>query len=175
MRTWAALFVVAMVLGGCSPADTYPMPTEPGGGALLPAGVGQARNTVVLWIPAREGVRLELVTAEALGELEGAVVELFASRPVAHDDGTFVIGEALEPLEGVIVEARPGASSDPGYDTVGIVAELTANAPGTYVVRAIRLSYRLNGGAVRVREGSNLVMTVCVDDPAPRTCPEPTE
>ncbi|HET9435401.1 MAG TPA: hypothetical protein VFO50_00955 [Candidatus Limnocylindrales bacterium] len=170
MSTRLAVLGLAFVLAACGPTDTYPMPVTASGGARLPAAVGQPRHTVVLWIPARAGDRLELVDAEAIGTLDGTTVELFASRPVAHADGTFVIGEALEPLEGVVIEPR-GETPDPN-DTVGIVVELMADAPGRYEVTAIRLRYRLNDDVVRVREGIDVVMTLCVEDPAPETCPE---
>jgi hypothetical protein len=170
MPTRFAALGLAVLLAACGPADTYPMPSSPGGGGLLPASVGEPRNTVVLWIPARAGDRLELVDAEAIGTIDGATVELYASRPVAHADGTFVIGEALEPLEGVVIEPR-GETPDPN-DTVGIVAELTADAAGRYEITAIRLRYRLNDSVVRVREGIDLVVTFCVGDPATEVCPE---
>ena len=57
-------------------------------------------------------------------------------------------------------------------NTVGIVAELTADRPGSYTLTSIRLRYRLNGGPEQVREGIDVVWTVCADEPAPASCSE---
>ena len=69
---------------------------------------------------------------------------------------------------GTVIEAQP-AASDALQDTVGIVAEVTASEPGRYVITAVRLTYRY-GRTERAGEGTDVVMTVCADDPAPSDC-----
>jgi hypothetical protein len=175
MRRLTGIAGIALALAACGAPlnEAYPLRSEPGAGATLPAKVGEPRSTVVIWLLPRTGDRIELVDAEAVGSLDGASTEVLVSRPVLHADGTSVLGEAFEPLAGTIVESTT-ATPDP-VDTVGIAVRLTASRPGRYEVTSIRLEYRLNGGPVRVAEGIDAVITVCADDPAPATCePEPT-
>jgi hypothetical protein len=60
-------------------------------------------------------------------------------------------------------------SAGPG-NTVGIGVELTARRPGRYEIDALRLRYRLNGGTEQTREGTDVVLVVCADDPASSEC-----
>jgi hypothetical protein len=69
-----------------------------------PAGIGETVSTVVLFIPARPGMRLELLNAEAIGDLDGAAVSLFASSPIKEPDGTTVVGESRQPVAGTVLE-----------------------------------------------------------------------
>jgi hypothetical protein len=80
-----------------------------------------------------------------------------------------VFGEQVEPLEGAQI-IGPSASSGP-EDLVGIVAELTALRPGRHELTSVRLRYRLNGRE-HVGEGTDLIFTVCADDPKPKECSE---
>lgn len=48
---------------------------------------------------------------------------------------------------------------------------MTADKPGRYTLTSLRLHYRLNGGGEEVREGINVVLTVCAAEPAPVDCP----
>jgi hypothetical protein len=134
---------------------------------LIPARVGEPVDTVVMFIEPRPGPRVELLAAEAIGQLDGASVEFYSS-PAIVDGENLVVGEQLDELEGTIIEAPPGASGDPA-NTVGIVAEVTASEPGRYVITAVRLTYRYQG-TERAGEGTDVVMTVCADDPAPTEC-----
>ena len=88
--------------------------------------------------------------------------------------GERVIGEALEPLAGAVVEASATASPGP-ENTVGIVAEMTPTTPGTYQLTSVRLRFRVNGGGEQSREGISVFWTVCADDPAPDCDPAETE
>jgi hypothetical protein len=148
-----ALWAIAMVvlLSGCS-TDPYPIPPSPPPVKVHnPVLVGTPVTTVLIFLAARPGDRIELLGAEAIGSFDGATVRILASRAVAEATGEMLIGEALEPLEGVVV-TTPSAS--PAYDrymdTVGIVGELTAQRPGRFEVTSVRLHYRLNGGDERV-------------------------
>ena len=137
-------------------------------GQSNPVRVGSPTQAVVLFIEIRPGDRLEFVRAEPIGVGESATVTFHFSPPIPQSDGTRLTGSSLEPLEGAIADA---VASSPGPDNiVGIVAELTARRPGSYVLRSVRLHYRLNGGQDQVREGIDVIWTVCADDPAPTNC-----
>ena len=165
--------MVVAVLAGCSvaPADPYPFhPPPPRAGQLNPARVGEPVQAPLLFIRVRPGDTITLLDAEGVGSLEGASVTFYISRPVIHDTGEHVIGEQVETLEGAQVTAA--VATDSPDNTVGIVGELIAARPGRYEVTAIRLRYRINGGEERTGEGTDVVWTVCADDPAPADCPE---
>jgi hypothetical protein len=176
-RALGALTVVVLLLSGCS-SDPYPLPAgPPHAGQRGPARVGQPVTAVLIYLEVRPGDRIELLGAKPVGSIDGATVRFLLSRPVVHANGDKVIGEVFEPFEGGVATAAaasPGAAS-PGSDrylnTVGIVAELTAQRAGRFEVTSVRLGYRLNGGSERVGEGIDVVWTVCADDPAPSACP----
>ena len=166
---------VAAVLAGCGLQDPYPLPSDPPGAATFhPVSVGQSVSEPVLFVEAREGVRLEIVSAEAIGQLEGVTVDFFASPLTVEADGDVITGERLVPLAGMRVDALADASADPPADTVGIVAEMTASEPGRFVLTAVRLTYRINGAPERDGEGIDVVVTICADDPAPTDCDDET-
>ncbi len=80
MRRAPAALVVAAVLAGCGLQDPYPLPAEPPGDATFHAvAVGETVTEAVLFIEARTGTRVEILSAEAIGTLEGATVEFSAS------------------------------------------------------------------------------------------------
>lgn len=85
-----------------------------------------------------------------------------------------MIGEALEPLAGAVIETTATASAGP-ENTVGIVAEMTPTSAGTYQLTSVRLRFRVNGGGNQVREGISVRWTVCADDPGPKCEPPETE
>ncbi|HEX5014370.1 MAG TPA: hypothetical protein VFV72_09465 [Candidatus Limnocylindrales bacterium] len=124
----------------------------------------------MLFIRVRPGDTIELLSAEPIGSFEGASVRFYLSRPVIQETGERVIGEKLEALEGA--EATAAVPTDSPENTVGIVGELVANRPGRFEVTSIRLRYRINGGPEQVGEGTDVILTVCADDPAPTDCPE---
>jgi hypothetical protein len=155
------------VLAGCGLQDPYPIPEGQPSAVFHTAAVGEAVTDVVMFIQPRPGPRVVLLSAEAIGQLDGASVEFFSSAAIV-DGEDLVIGEQLDELEGTVIEGSPGASGDPA-NTVGIVAEVTANEPGRYVVTAVRLTYRYQG-AERAGEGTDVVLTVCAGDPAPSEC-----
>jgi hypothetical protein len=178
-RRVAALAVVATVgfaLVACG-SDTYPLPTmPPHAGQTAPAGIGEGIPGVVLFVEPRPGDSIEFISAEPIGSLDGAEVEFFFSPPILLPDGARSVGDRLEPLRGSIATtaaASPGASAGPlGY--FGIVARITASRPGRFVLSNVRVRYRLNGGAERIGEGIDVVLTVCADDPKPTDCPVET-
>ena len=167
-RRWAAWLLLVAVAAGCT-TDPYPLHAgPPHAGQRNPARIGSPTQAVVLFIEIRPGDRLEFVRAEPIGVGEGARVMFHFSPPILQSNGDRLTGSSLEPLEGTIADA---ATSSAGPDnTVGIVAELTADRPGRYTLPAVRLHYRLNGGPEQVREGIDVVWTVCADDPAPADC-----
>ncbi len=110
-----------------------------------------------------------MLGAEPIGVADGASVMFYFSPPVISDDGSFLVGERLEPLAGAEFAASSGTSVPD--DTVGIVAEVTASKPGRYVLSGVRLSYSLNGRD-QLRDGIDVVFTICADDPKPADCPE---
>jgi hypothetical protein len=162
------LLVAALVAAGCT-TDPYPLhPGPPHAGQRNPARIGSPTQAVVLFIEIRPGDRLEFVRAEPIGVGEGATVTFHFSPPILQSNGDRLTGSSLEPLEGTIADAA--TSSAGPANTVGIVAELTPGRPGRFTLTAVRLHYRLNGGQEQVREGIDVVWTVCADDPAPATC-----
>jgi hypothetical protein len=163
----AAAAVITLALSLTS-SDPYPMPADQGSSRSDPATIGAPTQAVVLFLEPRPGDRFELLGAEAVG-LVGARTALYLSRPVINAVGDRVIGEVLEPIAGAVIEAPAGASPGPEH-AVGIVAELTPDQAGIFELTAIRLRYRINGGAEQAREGISVLWTVCADDPAPTTC-----
>jgi hypothetical protein len=152
------------------PSDPYPMPAGTVNASQAnPAAVGTPVQAVIVFVEPRPGDRIELLGAEPVGLAAGARITFHLSRPVLEADGTSVLGEDLEPLAGAVIEVPATASPGP-ENTVGIVGELIADQPGIYDVTAVRLRFRLNGGAEQVREGSSVSWTVCADDPAPTDC-----
>jgi hypothetical protein len=173
MRQRLAALAIALLVVACA-SDPYPLRPGPPGAALLnPAAVGSSTNATLIYMELRPGDRIELLGAEALGSTDGASIRFLVTRYVPHDDGTFVIGETFEPLEGAVGNGSADTGATPGPDRiVGIAAELTAHRPGRYEVTAVRLRYRLNGGGEQVGEGIDVAWTVCADEPAPADCPE---
>lgn len=171
MRSVAALAALAMLIVGCASQDPYPLPAmPPGGGALIPAAVGEAAPTTVLFLTPRPGDEIELLSADPIGVGDGATVRFYFSPPVLKPDGTRLIGEELRDLAGATFHNTTGTDSPD--DTVGIVAEITAQRPGRYQLDSVRLHYRINGGPERVGEGIDVVFVVCADDPKPARCEE---
>jgi hypothetical protein len=161
---------VAVLLLACS-ADPYPFPfSGPGASKFTPIAVAQPVEEVLVYVQVRPGDRIELVSAEPVGSLDGAAVKLWLSRPVVQQNGSLFIGDNLEEIPGAVITA---ISASPGPDNdVGIVGEMTASQPGVFTVTNVRMSYRLHSGDVQTRENIALLWTVCADDPAPADCPE---
>jgi hypothetical protein len=80
-------------------------------------------------------------------------------------------GSVLDDLAGAdFAAAAPTAGPQ---NQVGVVAELRASKPGRYDLKAVRLTYRLNGGQERVAEGADVIFTLCAADPLlPPGCEE---
>jgi hypothetical protein len=168
MRRAIVLLMIAL-LEGCS-SGSYPMPSgPPHAGQSSPAGLGKPVPGVVLWLEPRPGDRFELLSVEPLGVAPGATVQFYLSRIVFKPDGTRLIGEQRETLAGAQIATAGTASPGPDND-VGIIAEMTADKPGRYTLTSLRLHYRLNGGGEEVREGIDVIFTVCAADPAPADC-----
>jgi hypothetical protein len=162
---------MAAVLAGCGLQDPYPMPAEPPGDATFHSvAVGETVTEAVLFIETRTRTLVEIVSAEAVGTLEGATVELSASTLTENDQGEIVIGGEPVALAGLRIESLADPRADPPANTVAIVAEITASEPGRYVLSTVRLTYRINGAPERTGEGIDVVVTVCADDPAPPDC-----
>jgi hypothetical protein len=166
----AASIAVALT----SAADPYPL-RGTGGAQWNPVRLGAPTRAVVVFMEPRPGDRIEFLGAEPIGLPPEVQPKLYLSRPVLEPDGTTMIGlpETFEPIAGAVIETPAGAS--PGFDHgVGIVAEMTPMAAGTYQLTAIRLRFRTNGGVEQVREGISAFWTVCADDPAPSCEPPET-
>lgn len=171
MRVVAAL---AFLLAACAvqPVDPYPLPTmPPHSRAGVPVALGEAAPTTVLFLTPRPGDEIWLVAAEPVGVGDGATVRFYFSPPVLEPDGTHLIGEDLRQLAGATFRNTTG--SDSPDNTVGIVAEITAERPGRYELTDVRLHYRINGGPEQVGEGIDVVFVACAGDPKPATC-DPT-
>lgn len=166
-----ALAILAAAVAGCSvvQGDPYPLPKGPSQAwVTTPALLGEQVQTVVLFMDARPGDSIELISAEAIGVASGATVTFYFSPPIHKPNGDTVVGEKLEPLAHAVF-SNDGTSISPA-DNVGIVAEITADQAGRYQLDSVKLSYRLNGGAEQVGEGIGAVFIVCADDPKPQEC-----
>jgi len=171
MRPAPAALAVAAFLAGCGLQDPYPLPAEPPGDATFDAvAVGETVTEAVLFIEARTGTRLEIVSAEAIGTLGGATVEFSASTLTEDDQGEVVIGDEHADVAGLRIDELVDPRADPPANTVAIVAEITPSEPGRYVLSTVQLTYRINGAPERHGEGMDVVVTVCADDPAPSHC-----
>ena len=114
---------------------------------MAPITVGTPVRSLVLYLQPRPGDRIDLISAEALGNLTGAEVRLYFSPPIPMNGGGTLVGDKLEPLAGASFAVDPRASAGPAND-VGIVAEITARSAGIYSVTSVRLHFRINGGQV---------------------------
>ena len=171
MRRALMTTVMALAVIACA-GDPYPMPAASSSHSSQrnPAAVGEATDAVLIFMTVRPDDRITLIDAEAIGMTDGADVEFLLSRSVLKSDGSSVIGEQFEELEGAVVS--DSAASAGGQTTVGIVGRLTALRPGRFEISNVRLRYRLNGGRERVGEGIDVTWSVCADDPAPAECAE---
>ena len=171
MKRAHVAFLVAVVLAGCGLQDPYPLPAEPPGDVTFhPVAVGESVSEAVLFIEARSGSRVEIVSAEAVGTLEGATVAFSASTLTEDGAGDVVIGDEHADVAGLRVDELADPRAEPPANTVAIVAEITPMEPGRYVLSTVKLTYRINGAPERHGEGMDVVVTVCADDPAPSTC-----
>jgi hypothetical protein len=157
-----------LVLAGCA---SDPALLLSGGTGTARATIGSPSRTVVSFVQLRPGDRLELLSADGVGSLDGTDVQFFFSPPVVSSNGDRTIGELLEPFPGASFAADPGASPGPD-NTVGIVAQMTPRTAGVFQLTSVRVHLRLNGGAPEVREVA-LSWTVCAADPAPVMCDTP--
>ncbi len=170
MRLVAAL---TFILTACAAqaVDPYPLPTmPPHTSAGVPVAPGLPATTTVLFLTPRPGDEIELLAAEPVGVGDDATVQFYFSPPVLKPDGNRLIGEELHDLAGATFTNLTG--SDSPDNTIGIVAEITAERPGRYQLDNVRLHYRINGGPEQVSEGIGVVFVVCVDDPKPDSCDE---
>jgi 4-amino-4-deoxy-L-arabinose transferase-like glycosyltransferase len=180
MRTRPALVLAAVVVAAAvvavaltSARDPYPL--QPAGASQWnPVALGKPTQAVVLYLELRPGDRIELLGGETIGLPAAVRPTLYLSRPVLHADGDRVIGEALEPLAGAVIEAPASASFGP-ENTVGIVGQMTPTTAGTYQLTSVRLRFRVNGGGEQVHQGISVHWTVCADDPVPACEPAETE
>ncbi len=165
-----ALLVVAAAVAGCSvlQEDPYPLHEGPSQAwVTAPAKVGEAVQNTVVFMDARPGDSIELLSIEPIGLADGATVKFYFSPPIQQGEDT-VVGEKLEPLAHAVF-SNDGTSIDPKHN-VGIVAEITADKAGRYQLTKVRLRFRLNGGEEQIREGIDAVFIVCADDPKPTEC-----
>jgi len=171
MRAMAAVVAAVLVLTGCIDQDPYPLPKgPPGQSAFHAVALGEPVAEAVVFIEARRGQRVEIISAEPIGLFEGASVELYASPLVADADGGGVVGDERVELAGMVIGDVVDASAEPPENQLAIVAEVTASEPGRYVLSGIHLTYQINGAPQRDGEGIDVVLTVCADDPAPSVC-----
>jgi hypothetical protein len=171
MRRATLVFVVAAILAGCGLQDPYPLPAEPPGDATFhPVAVGESVTEAVLFIEARTGSRVEILSAEPVGTLAGATVEFSASTLTEDAQGDVVIGDENADLAGLRIDELADPRAEPPANTVAIVATITPSAPGRYVLSTVNLTFRINGAPERHGEGMDVVVTVCAADPAPSDC-----
>jgi hypothetical protein len=171
----AAIAAIAVVVAVALTSTPDPYPLQAAGASQWnPVALGKPTQAVVLYLEVHPGDRIELLGAEAIGLPPAVRPTLYLSRPVLHADGERVIGEALEPLAGAVIEAPADASPGP-ENTVGIVGEMTPTSAGTYELTSVRLRFRVNGGGEQVREGISVYWTVCADDPVAKCDPPGTE
>jgi len=171
MRRAPTVLVMAVLLAGCGLQDPYPLPAEPPGDATFHSiAVGETVTEAVLFIEARTGTRVEILSAEAIGTLEGATVEFSASTLTEDDQGEVVVGDEHADLAGLTIDDLADPRAEPPENTVAIVAEITPSEPGRYVLSTVQLTYRINGAPERHGEGMDVVVTVCADNPAPSDC-----
>jgi hypothetical protein len=137
-------------------------------------------RNLVLYLQPNPGDRVELVSAEAIGSLDGADVRLWFSPAIHEGNGDTVVGQQLDPLagasfvgtagDGTAGDGTAGDGSGPG-NTVGLVAELTPHRSGLFTMTNVRVRLRINGGAELERAGVSVVTYVCAGTPAPTDCP----
>jgi hypothetical protein len=164
------VLLAALMVGlvGCG-SGTYPI--EPQGAEQgAPAGLGTPAQAVVLFLQPRPGDRIELLDAQAVGLPASVEATFFFDPPIPNAQGGKTIGDVLEPLAGATFGAPVNASvGSPDY-TVGVTARLVARAPGTFVLRAVRLRFRVNNGPEFEKVGITVAFTICAADPRPTAC-----
>jgi hypothetical protein len=172
MKRTAAIAIVAMtVLTACGIQDSYPLPDEPPGASTFhPVGLGEPVTEAVLFIEARPRTFVEIVSGEPIGQFEGATVTLHAATMTEDAAGDVVVSDERHELNGLRIEDMVDASANSPENMVAIVAEVTADEPGHYIVTGVLLNFRINGAPERGGEGIDVVMNVCADDPAPTEC-----
>jgi hypothetical protein len=171
MRRGSAAVALVVILAGCGIQDPYPLPDEPPDTAVFhPVSIGQTITEAVLFIEARRGEFLEIVSVEPIGQLDGATVEMFVSELAVDEGGNATLSDERVPAEGVRVERMVDASDEAPANTVAIVADVTATESGRYVITGLNVTFRINGAPERDGEGSDVVVTMCADDPAPTDC-----
>jgi hypothetical protein len=171
------LGAVALVLAGAivtaacaAPSVDRRFPSLPADAtATSAAAIDAASPFVVVFIDPAAGERIRLISAEPMLEGVAASVSLELSRPVLMADGSRLVGEDTEPLEGAVVI---GSSDDPA-DTIGIVATMTVHEPGIAHLAGIRLRYALGAGIELEASGTDVDWWVCADDPKPVSCDPP--
>jgi hypothetical protein len=170
MRRAASLVMVLALVAACA-ADTYPIHAGAGSSQSTIAPVGVPVQAVVLFLQLHPGDRIEFVSAEPVGLTQGADARFYASPATLQENGDWLTGSVLEDLAGADFNAAaPTAGPE---NQVGVVAELRASKAGRYDLKAVRLTYRLNGGEERVAEGADVVFTLCAADPLlPPGCEE---
>jgi hypothetical protein len=171
-RMATAVIAAIVTLAGCGvDQDTYPLPAPPPGNSVFRAvTLAEPVTEAVMFIEARRAQRVEIVSAEPIGQFDGATVELFASPLDEDASGNVVLGDERIDLEGMFIDDVADPSAEPPGDELAIVAEVTATEPGRYVLSLVRLTYRINGAPERDGEGIDVVLTVCAADPAPSAC-----
>ena len=114
MRRAPAALAVAAVLAGCGLQDPYPLPKEPPGDATFQAvAVGETVTEAVLFIEARTGTRVEILSAQAIGTLAGASVEFSASTLTEDDQGEVVVGDEHADLAGLRIDELADPRAEP--------------------------------------------------------------
>ena len=167
MRAVGWLLVVVSIVG-CAMDAGYPVVS--GTNESHPVTVGTDVPAVAVYLQPRPNDRIEILSADGVGSLQGADVAFFFSPPVAEPGGLRTIGVRLEPIAGAIVPTEPAASEGPDR-AVGIVAVITPKTHGTFSLTEVRIRLRVNGRDI-VRAASTTVV-VCAALPAPSHCDAP--
>ena len=172
MRWSIGILVLGTTVVGCS-SSAYPLLTSAGASMSVATAVDAPVRNLVLYLQPNPGDRVELVSAEAIGSLDGADVRLWFSPAIHDGNGNTVVGQQLDPLAGASFVGTAGDSSGPG-NTVGLVAEITPHRPGLFTITNVRVHLRINGGAELERTGLSVMTYVCAATPAPTDCPPPS-
>jgi hypothetical protein len=170
----SALVAGAAALAGCSQQPYFDINSEIGQSG--PASPGETIYVGVTFLRSRAGDTVQLEALELVdptlggAEVEAMVVDL---REVEGDSIGFITEDdpataaealaALAPIEGFTFSATDS------WHPINVVTAITPQGPGQVSFSAIRLVFRVNGGATQRQEMPSSVR-LCVDDPRPETC-----
>ena len=149
-RPRAIAIAAIAVLAGCGLQDPYPIPGGPGRRRVHPAAVGEPVTEVVMFIEPRPGPRVVLLSAEPIGQLDGASVEFYSS-PAIVDGEDVVIGEQLRSW-GARSSRDPRTRRPTSSEHRCHRGRADRRpSPDATCISAVRLTYRISGAGARGR------------------------